>query len=249
MSPAAQPPPAIVPGLASAGAKLRMGHLGRLVAPRLRRSLLRSPSTTRPRSSHSPVLVESAPSVRENLGHQPERTVASPVSSRFSSRRGGTLAYAAHQPGDVFGHGSADGAVLVDADQHLALRAEHEPDSSLGTTAEVGGLVVPGVPGRARGRSVACGLRGCYPFGRLAGDAGNEVEVLAEVQDGEAGEFCDGGDEQVGYRGARCRPRSASSVRTCTARSSMAGVRYCTGIADTGGRRSPASKSCPERAE
>ena len=52
-----------------------------------------------------------------------------------------------------------------------------------------------------------------------------------------------------GTDGARCWPRSASKVRTSTARSSIAGVRYSTGIAETGGWRKPDRRSCPERAE
>jgi hypothetical protein len=38
-----------------------------------------------------------------------------------------------------------------------------------------------------------------------------------------------------GSDGARCWPRSASRVRTSTARASIAGVRYSTGLDDSGG--------------
>ena len=37
-------------------------------------------------------------------------------------------------------------------------------------------------------------------LGWLAGDAGDEVEVLVQVQDGEPPEFSSGGNQQVGNR-------------------------------------------------
>jgi hypothetical protein len=52
-----------------------------------------------------------------------------------------------------------------------------------------------------------------------------------------------------GIEAARCWPRSASKARTSTARSSMAGVRYSTGIDDSGGRWNPGRNSGPDRAE
>ena len=42
------------------------------------------------------------------------------------------------------------------------------------------------------------------PLGGLAGDAGDDLEVFVEVQDGEPGELCGGGDDEVRIDGARC---------------------------------------------
>ena len=40
----------------------------------------------------------------------------------------------------------------------------------------------------------------CETFCRLAGEVGDEVEVLVQVEDGEVGEFCGGSDQEVGDR-------------------------------------------------
>ena len=81
------------------------------------------------------------------------------------------------------------------------------------------------------------------PFGGLAGDTGDEVEVLVEVEHGKSGEFRGCGDDEVRDRRGAVLAAVGEKVRTSTARSSMAGVRYSTGIAETGGWRSPVRRS------
>jgi hypothetical protein len=63
---------------------------------------------------------------------------------------------------------------------------------------------------------------------RLARDAGNQVEVLVQMQHGEPGQRGRGGDDQVRYRRGADWPRSARTAWTSTARSSISWVRYST---------------------
>ena len=81
-------------------------------------------------------------------------------------------------------------------------------------------------------------------LGWLAGDAGDEVEVLVQVQDGEPPEFSSGAISKSGIDGARCWPLPASASWTGTARSSSVGIMYSTGIAETGGA---VNTACYER--
>jgi len=67
-------------------------------------------------------------------------------------------------------------------------------------------------------------------FEGLAGDCGNDLEVLVRCRMISPASSAVAAMIRSGIDGARCWPRSASRVRTSTARSSMAGVWYCTGI-------------------
>lgn len=55
---------------------------------------------------------------------------------------------------------------------------------------------------------------------RLSGDLGDHLEVLVDVQDGQPRQLSGGGNDQVGDRVARWRPRSARRGCTSMARSS-----------------------------
>jgi hypothetical protein len=82
----------------------------------------------------------------------------------------------------------------------------------------------------------------CWPV-----TSAKDVEVLVAVENREARQLGGRRDQEIGHSRARC-PRSASSCWTSTARSSMAGVRYSTGLEASGGRRRPARSSSPVRA-
>ena len=55
--------------------------------------------------------------------------------------------------------------------------------------------------GREKTGGAGCGSGCGEAFHWLACDLGDDVEVLVEVQDGESGELCGGGDDQVRDRG------------------------------------------------
>ena len=86
-------------------------------------------------------------------------------------------------------------------------------------------------------------------FHGLAGELGDQVEVLVQVQHGALVSSAAAAISRSGIDGARCWPRSASRRWTSTARSSTAGVRYSTGIAATGGYPAPGVSSTADRAE
>ena len=74
----------------------------------------------------------------------------------------------------------------------------------------------------------------------LTGQLGDEVEVLVEVKDGQPREF-GGGRDEVWDGGARWWPWFASRSCTSSAQSSIAGVKYSTGIIEIGGVRIPSA--------
>src|SRR5262245_59213813 len=64
------------------------------------------------------------------------------------------------------------------------------------------------------------GSRDIQPFGGLPGDAGDEVEVLVEVQDRELGKL-GGGDDEVEHRGRAVLPSTGEQGEDSTATSGL----------------------------
>jgi hypothetical protein len=84
---------------------------------------------------------------------------------------------------------------------------------------------------------------------RLARDAGNQVEVLVQMQHGEPGQRGRGGDDQVRYRrGAVLAAIGEDSLDFDRPVLDQLG-QVLHGIADSGDCRSPARNSGPDRAE
>jgi len=84
---------------------------------------------------------------------------------------------------------------------------------------------------------------------RLACDLGDEIEVLATCSTVRSANSPVAASNRSGTDGARCCPRSTSNCCTAIARSSIADVKYSTGIADSGGRCRLARRSPADRAE
>ncbi len=83
----------------------------------------------------------------------------------------------------------------------------------------------------------------------LSRDLGDEIEVLVNVQHREVGELASGRQQQIRHRRRAMLTAVGQQPCTAIARSSMAGVRYSTGIADSGGCRRLARRSCADRTE
>ena len=95
---------------------------------------------------------------------------------------------------------------------------------------------------------VAAHCPGAQPLHGLAGDLGYYLEVFIEVQDRESSQFGGRCEDQVRYGRRAVLAAVASKVSTSAALSSIAGVRYQTGMDDSGGCRHPARSSRPDRA-
>jgi hypothetical protein len=92
-------------------------------------------------------------------------------------------------------------------------------------------------------------LSGFQSLRRLRRDLGDQLEVLVQVQDGEAGQLGGGGDDQVrnGRRTMSALIRPPQLNLDCSGFNGW--VRYSTGIATSGGPRKAALACGPERAE